>query len=238
MDSKHWLSQLRAELARRKLPPQYVERFVVELSDHVTDLQKDRMSTDAKDLHGVFQRLGEPGHLADSAAKEYREARFSGRHPVFAFVVLPILALPVLWVGYVVAVMAMAKILGLETGKADTGSLTWQWANACAPFVVLGMLLVPVGLAAAFFCRLASKAGVSWKWTLAACFVLAFVGALAMSDVVLPTETTQGRFTFGYRLGLYPTASQVLQFLLPLAIGGWAIWRQIKGRVGQTTFHA
>jgi hypothetical protein len=38
----------------------------------------------------------------------------------------------------------------------------------------------------------------------------------------------------GFGLGMYPSALQTLQFLLPLAIGGWAIWRQTKGRVGQT----
>ena len=237
MDSKHWLSQLRAELARRKLPPQYVERFVVELSDHVTDFLEDRMSTDAKDLHGVFQRLGEPGQLADSAAKEYRKGRFSRRHPLLMFVVLPVLSLPGLWVAYVLGMLLTAKSLGLESGKVDTATTVWQWANACAPFFVMGMLLVPVGLTTAFFCRLARNAGVSLKWTIVACFVLALLGGLATSQFVLPTETTQGRLTVSFGFGLHPSSLQVLQFLLPLAIGGWAVWRQMKGRVGQT-FHA
>ena len=87
-----WASA-RAELARRKLPPLYVERFVSELSDHLTDWREDRMSTDAKDLHGVFERLGSPGQVAASAAQEYRRARFSRRHPVLMFVVLPLVAL-------------------------------------------------------------------------------------------------------------------------------------------------
>ncbi|MEX0676650.1 MAG: hypothetical protein WD063_06215 [Pirellulales bacterium] len=233
MDTKRWLSQLRAELVGRRLPSQYVERFVWELSDHVIDFLEDRMSTDAKDLHGVFDRLGAPGAVADSAAREYRQGRFSRRHPIFAFVVLPILALPALWVGYVMAMMATAKILGLESGKVDTSGAIWQWANACLPFVVLGMLLVPVGLAAAFFCTLAIKAGVSWKWTLVACFVLALLGGLVSSQFVLPTEYTQGKLMIGFRLAVYPSASQALQFLLPLSIGGWVVWRQIKGRVGQ-----
>lgn len=237
MDAKRWLSQLRAELVRHKLPPFYVERFVGELSDHVSDFLEDRMSTDARDLHGVFERLGAPGQVADAAAKEYRKARFSRRHPVLSFVVLPILSLPLLWVAYAMCMLLAAKSLGLEGRNVDTGTTVWQWANACAPFFVVGMVLVPVGLATAFFCRLARKAGVSLKWTMSACFVLALLGGLASSQFLLPTETRQGMLKFGFGFSLHPSAVQTLQFLVPLAIGGWAVWQQTKGRVGQT-FHA
>jgi hypothetical protein len=233
VDARHWLSQLRNELEQRKLPGEYTARLVAELSDHLVDLLEDPMSTDAKDLHGVFQRLGEPGRVAARAAQEYRRARFSRRHPVVTFVVLPILALPFFWVGCVMAMLAVVKLLGLETGKVDTGSAVWQWADACVPYVVLGLLVVPVALAAAFFSRLAIAAGVSWKWTFAACAVVAVLGGMAMTEFVLPTEHTKGELHLGLALGLRPSASQMLQFLLPLAIGGWAIWRQIKGRTTQ-----
>lgn len=241
MDAQHWLRELRAELARRRLPPQYVERFVLELSDHVTDFQEDRMSTDAKDLHGVFDRLGAPGQVADSAAKEYRKGRFSRRHPVLMFAILPILSLPFLWAAYAIAMLLAAKALGLETGKlgvesgqVDTSTAAWQWANACAPFFVVGLVLVPVGLATAFFSYLARRAGVSTRWIVALSFVLALVGGLATSQFVLPTETSQGRLMVGFGIGLHPSALQGLQFLLPLAIGGWAAWRQITRRMAQS----
>ena len=97
------------------------------------------MSTDAKDLHGVFDRLGAPGQVADSAAEEYRKGHFSRRHPLLMFVILPILLLPVLWVAYVFCMLLTAKSLGLE-GSADTGTAVWRWANACAPFFVVGMV--------------------------------------------------------------------------------------------------
>jgi hypothetical protein len=233
VDAGHWLSRLRSELERKKLPSDYVARLVAELSDHLVDFLEDRMSTDAKDLHGVFQRLGEPGRIAARAAQEYRRARFSRRHPVVTFVVLPILALPLLWIGCVLLMLAFVKLLGLETGKVDTASAVWQWADACAPYVVLGMLLVPIALAAVFFSRLAIAAGVNWKWTLAACALVAVLGGMAMTKFVLPTEHTRGELQVGLALGPHPSASQMLQFLLPLAIGGWTIWRQIKGRAGQ-----
>jgi len=230
MDAQHWLRELRAELVRRRLPLAYVERFVGELSDHTTDFLEDHMSTDANDLHGVFDRLGAPGQLADAAATEYRKGRFSRRHPALMFVALPILSLPLLWACYALCLFVMAKFLGLESGNVDSGSAVWQWAYACAPYFVIGMVLVPVGLATAFFCRLARRAGMSLKWTLAACFVLALLGGLATSQFLLPTETSKGTLFVGLGVGLHPSTLQVLQFLLPLAIGGWAIWRQTKSR--------
>jgi hypothetical protein len=230
MDARHWLRELRTELVARKLPPRYVERFVLELSDHLTDLTEDRMSTDAKDLHGVFDRLGAPGHVAHAAAKEYRQARFSRRHPVLMFVLLPILSLPVLWTAGVVALVVLVKLMGIESGKVVTSEPVWQWANAVVPYLVVGLMVIPLAIAAAFFCRLASRAAVSWKWSLAACLLLAAFGGMAVAQFMLPTDTSQGRLTFGFGISAHPSASQVLQFLIPLAIGGWAVWQQLKRR--------
>ena len=230
MDAKRWLDELRTQLVRRKLPPLYVERFVVELSDHLTDCMEDRMSTDAKDLHGVFQRLGPPGQVAAAAADEYRRARFSRRHPVLMFVVLPIVALPLLWAASVVLLILVAKLLGIETGQVVTGGPAWQWANTVLPYATVALLIVPLAVAATFFCRLAARAGVSWRWSLSACALLAVLGGAAMTQFVLPTETTKGMFQFGFSISKHPSASQMLQFLLPLSIGGWAAWRQLSGR--------
>jgi hypothetical protein len=230
VDALLWLNELRAELARRKLPPLYVERFVLELSDHFSDCMEGRMSTDAKDLHGVFQRLGSPGQVASSAAQEYRRAKFSRRHPVLMFVLMPVLSLPLLWCMSIAAVVLMAKLLGIESGNATTGA-AWRAVDAAVPHLVVGLMVVPVAVAAAFFCRVAGRAGVSWRWSLAACCLIAVLGSAAMTHFVLPTETTKGTLTFGFRLALKPTASQALQFLAPMAICGWAMWRQV-GRHG------
>ncbi len=229
MDAKHWLDEVRTQLVRRKLPPLYVERLVVELSDHLTDCMEDRMSTDAKDLHGVFQRLGAPSTVATQAASEYRQARFSRRHPVLMFVVLPIVALPLLWAASIVALISLVKLLGIESGQVTTGEAAWQWANAALPYATVGLLIAPLALAAAFFCRLARRAGVSWRWSLAACALLAVLGGAAMTQFVLPTEHAKGTLRFGFGISTHPSASQMLQFLLPLSIGGWAAWRQLSG---------
>ncbi len=159
MDAQRWLRELRAELTRSKLPPFYVERLVVELSDHLTDCMEDRMSTDAKDLHGVFDRLGAPGQVAASAAKEYRKARFSRRHPVLMFVVLPIVSLPLLWAGSILGIVLMVNLLDIRTGSQAVGGTAWHLVNACLPYVVVGLLLLPAATSAVFFTRLAQGHG-------------------------------------------------------------------------------
>lgn len=227
MNAERWLLKLRTELVRRKLPPLYVERMVLELSDHLSNLLEDRMSTDAKDLHGVFERLGTPGGVAATAAHEFRKARFSRRHPVLVFILAPVLSLPMLWFASVATVILAVKLLGIESGNSTTTAV-WQAADVALPFVIVALMVIPVALAAAFFCRVAARAGVSWKWSLAACCMIAVLGSAAMTHFVLPTETTQGSLHFGLRLALRPTASQLLQFAAPLAICGWAIWRQVK----------
>ena len=226
MLARPWLEQLRGELTRRKLPPPYVERLMSELSDHVSDSLEDPMSTDAKDFHALAHRLGSPQEVATAAATEYRRTHFCGRHPILTFVLLPIVALPLLWASGMVVMLASAKAFGLETGGDGVGGAVWHWASVNAPLIVLGVLVLPIALAAAVFCRIASTAGVSWKWTLSACGILAAIGGAAMANVVLPGMAEKGMVTFGLGIGTHPSEAQLLQFALPLAIGAWAIWRQ------------
>jgi hypothetical protein len=242
VDAKCWLEQLRAELARRKLPPQYVERFVGELSDHLTDFLEDRMSTDAKDLHGVFVRLGAPGTVADSAVKEYRKSRFSRRHPVLVFVVMPVVTLFLLWIG------------ALLTFGLSAGAVSWliggrgerfpQWLVTVMPVIASAIVLAPIALAAAWFCRVAGRAGSGWKWPLAACLVLALIGGAAFFDMKLPgtqgllhgtkfQDTAaggepKGHMMFGFGINRRPRPWQVLQFSIPLAVCALFAWRQVR----------
>lgn len=223
MDAQRWLHELRAELARRKLPPLYVERFVLELSDHLTDCMEDRMSTDAPDLRGAFRRLGTPGQVASTAAGEYRKQKFSRRHPVLMFVVLPIVAVPLLWFVKVASVVLLIKVLNVKEGTV-VGPLAGQAILYAFVFATI----VPVTVAAAFFCRMALRAGANWKWLLAACGILAVVGGAAVTQMTLPTATSRGSLRLGFGISTHPSPAQIAQFLAPLAICGWAIWRQVS----------
>jgi hypothetical protein len=228
VDAPHWLHELRTELVRRKLPPLYVERLVSEMTDHFTDCMEDRMSTDARDLHGVFESFGSPAEVARSAAAEFRKAKFSRRHPVLMFLVLPVLSLPLLWFGKVALVVALIKLFGLQSDQYEVHSTVWQAADVALPYVIVSLTVIPVAIAATFFCYLARRAAVNWRWTLAACSLLAVIGGAAIAQLALPTATSKGSLTFGFGISTQPSASQILQFLLPLAICGWAIWRQLR----------
>ncbi len=231
--ARPWLEQVQRELHERKLPPLYVERFLSELSDHIFDSMEDPMSTDARDLHKLAHHLGTPSEIAATAAKEYRRAHFCRRHPVLMFVALPVVVLPLAWAASMVVIIALAKAFGLETGGAGIGGSVYQWAEVNAQVVMLAMLVIPVALVAALFCRMAIKAGVSWKWMLTTCSILAVIGGAAAANLIMPGEVTRGTFSFGFGFSLHPSYAQLFQLAVPLAIGGWAIWRQLSQRPGR-----
>lgn len=223
MDARVWLDQVRSECLRQNLPPLYVERLVSELSDHLFDFMEDSMSTDAKEFSYATSRLGMPGEIATLAAREYRQQRFSGRHPLLTFVLSPIVTLLMLWAAPIACSILAAKALGIDS-SADLSPA----ANSMMPLVAMGYVLAPIAVAAAFYCRLATKAAVSWKWTLATCVILALIGGTAFASVTLPTAVSKGTIMFGFGVGLRPRPQQWLQFALPLSIGCWAIYRQMS----------
>jgi hypothetical protein len=226
MDAQRWLSRFRLELTRHRLPPPYVERLAQELSDHIHDFMEDRMSTDAKDLPRLGRHLGAPSRVATEAAAEYRRGKFAARHPILMFVLMPILSLPILWAAWVISILLVAKMLGLQTGEPTNSGPVADWANAVLPFLIVGLLFLPSALCAALYCRLADRAALSWKWSLTACTLIAVIGGLAVTKIALPRGNIQGNIMFGFGVSSHPSASQVLQFLLPMVIVGWTIWRR------------
>lgn len=245
MDARQWLEQVRGELGRRKLPPFYAERLVEELSDHLTDFLEDRMSTDAKDLHGVFHRLGSPATVAATAAGEFRKQRFSRRHPVLVFVVMPIATLALLWASAIFLFASAAGIVSwLTTGREEHFP---EWLVAGMPVFASAIVLAPIALTAVFFCRIAGRAAVGWKWPAGACLMLAIIGGAAFFDMkissidrglihgtqfrdVSPPPPPTGSMMFGFGLNTRPRPWQILQFTVPLAICACFIWRQANHR--------
>jgi len=242
MDAQQWLNQLQAALARQKLPPFYVERLVAELSDHITDSLEDRMSTDAKDLRHFTSPLGTPAAVAAAVIGEFRKRRFSTRHPVLAFVVLPVLSLVLGWIAAVLLfVLGAQAILWLN---GESGERFPQWLVACLPVLTGAFVLAPIAVVAALVCRVASRAAISWKWPLAACVLVALVGGTALFDVKMdgiergvlhgtqfkdvrpPLDEQHGHMMFGFGVNAHPRPWQVVQFLVPLAVCGLFAWRQ------------
>ncbi len=95
MDSQPWLGKVRQRLAEHTLPPNYVQRFMEELTDHLEDLKEEGMDRNS------FSRLGEPEQVAEAAAIVYRRRSFLGRHPAAAFLVFgvsPVVSLIALFI--------------------------------------------------------------------------------------------------------------------------------------------
>jgi hypothetical protein len=244
VDARPWLEQVRAELARRKLPPLYSERLLSELSDHITDFTEDSMSTDTCHVRDAVRPMGVPADIADSAAKEYSGRNFWGRHPLLAFIAMPIVVLPLLWAAMVMLFIWTAQLIGLsEDGGASFEQLP-NWLSSTLPSVVFAIVVIPLGIAAALVCRVARKAGRARWWPLVACTLLAIIGGMTFFDVALPGTHRRGvlhdsriggqdpelehrsAVCFGFGVGKYPKWWQLTQFALPLAIGVWAVHRQ------------
>ena len=192
MNAQQWLDQFRGELDRHKLPPLYSERLLSELSDHITDFLEDPMSTEALDRPNASRTLGRPAEVAQTAASEYRQRKFLGRHPLLGFVALPIVTLPVLWAVTVFTFAMVAKLCGFgSNGTLSTAELP-PWVNYSLATVVFGLVLVPIALAAWLFCYVARSSGVTTKWPLIACLILAVIGSPAFLDVALPGTNQRG----------------------------------------------
>lgn len=215
MANQPWLETLRGELARRSLPPAYIERFVQELEDHLEDVMEDSMSTTDE----LGSRIGTPAGLAELAGAEYRSRRRWECRPWLAwvtFAVLPVPALLLFWTGAVALVMAGGEIGIGEVLRSASGEFTPTGAALIRGIVAVALLVPPAALALGF-ARLAQRTASRRRWTLVASAVLALVASLATHSVVLgsPGEST---FTFGLSVGAW-TLWQVLQAVAPLMVG-------------------
>jgi hypothetical protein len=223
-----WLDELRAQLERKRLPPAYAARLLDELSDHVTDLLEDQMSTDALESHSVFDRLGAPEDVARQAAAEYRRRNFCGRHPILMFVVLPVMAIPV------------AYFLGMMTAIG----VGWLWKSShpgltsdqMSPLGIAGLRLLctvaqvaPVAAVAAFFGWLAARSGVNRKWPIVMCVTLGLIVAVSHFDMYLSPLPSKSAISIGF--GYYGWRRwfvQLARFGAPVLVGMSIFARRLR----------
>ena len=241
MDARHWLRELRQELVRRKLPRRYVDRLVMELSEHLSDVTEDAMRTDAHEPNSIVDRLGTPGQLAERAATEYSHGRFSARHPWLTFVGLPVVLLPLLWSS--VALVLIAVVYGAASLFTFDAPFP-LWGKLAVVVTAYAMIDLPILLSAALICRLASRADLHWKWPMIGCGLLALVSAQVCPVVRVNTADAMWSlffltpyFDLGHGQYLTSTgtslmtatarATQVFQFTLPLVVGALAVWRHV-----------
>jgi hypothetical protein len=247
VDAQPWLEELQHELDRRKLPRRYVARLLGELSNHFTDFMENQMSTDAQQLQIVVTRLGRPSDIADTAVKEYSRHRFAARHPLLTFGALPVVLLPLLWIGFALSVWGLLEVAGGFFGDVPDGPLP-RWVEWGILLVVYGTMNVPIVISAGLICRLAGKAFVSRKWLAFALLMLALVASSIYPHVAMKTADRPGLICFvtPYWGDLYPPAdpsnvlyvrvprtariAQIVQVALPLVFGARVACRHLVVR--------
>jgi hypothetical protein len=214
-----WREELRRELARRGLPPSYIERLVQELCDHFDDMEEE-VGMEAGSSCSPDERMGQPTNLAAAAVAEYHKRAFSRKHPVVTFAVLPVLLLFGLWGTLVVAAYVVGAVAELDDSVSIT-LIDLLIANCC--------ILIPIAVVALAFCRFARNNGLDRRWPMMTTGILAVIAASIWSNVI--TAGPKNEPTLGLMLGLPLVAQPILQAMLIFAIGGWYCW---QGRRPQT----
>jgi hypothetical protein len=223
MYTQKWHDEVVEAMRNQGLPGYYIRRFADELSAHLQDvLQENPLMDDAT----IYSRLGQPDDLAEHALRTLRQSKFCGRHPLLAFVVLPIPAVLLILATATFGLLCLSKLLPDE----------WIAENANAfgaTAICLMIRFVPFLLASALFCRAAWRAGCSWRWSLVATMLISVLAALFVVNLTLPTHgPNTGRLVMG--LAIPPNVGQLPQFLAPLAMAG-LIWTWQRGHVMAVT---
>jgi len=216
-----WLDRLRRELRKRALPSTYSARLIEELTDHITDVQKENRSMDA--LTSADEKMGSPELLASVAERELIRLTFAGRHPIVAFVIGPIPAIILTLSGMITLLQICGWLIPAFTGGSATPDGT-HTPTANEWTLIYGFLFfwrtVPFVLTAWFFIRLGRRARRP-VWGLAACGIVASVATLFCTSMRPATDQHPQLWLVGVGFHL----DQWLQAALPLALGLWAWWR-------------
>lgn len=231
-----WLEQYRQALAKRKLPRDYVNRLVSELADHGDDIAKENggMAMDA------CSRLGEPEQLADTALHEFRQRSVLNRRPLLAFstfVLLPLPLLTVMWFATLTAFYFAGDVLdamGLDTEagqrRDDVTPLQVGLLLSTLHLICTFVILAPPTALSWFYARLAGKTLRSRLWTIVPCLILALVTALATHSITHSDEPGKSMLMMGATIGRFEFR-QVLQFVIPFAVGMLAMRRRERAAV-------
>lgn len=176
----------------------------------------------------VSSRLGEPAAVADAAVYAFRRRTFLGRHPLAALLVFGLTPLPSLLLLLVLAFGCMYGFfsacewlgLNLNVKRFDPA------ASIVLPYVFsLTMVAIPAALASLFYCKLIQRLGLSKRWLILACVVLAFLAILPIWSVSLSDQPGKSALQCGIGFPAnfihtyFASLQQWLQFLTPLLVG-------------------
>lgn len=229
MPRRQWAERVDDELARRGVPARFRHRLLAELRDHAEDLKdgENLMMTDEV----LNDRLGEPAALAAGAAEEYRRARWTSRHPLLAFGLLPLPATLLVFAATVLLLgLALSAIGWVAAGGGDDLPRPIQVALIYA--MAWGVRLLPFAVLAVLFTRLYLRSRVSGWWYITAAAQVLIVAGLTVSQWQYSEEPGQSQCMIGFAWAPTPQGdgwalpllnlvgwSQVMQVIVPIAVG-------------------
>lgn len=180
-----WLDEIRQRLADQALPPNYIQRFAEELSDHLEDLKEENMGMEAD----AYSQLGKPEQVAEAAVTAYRRRSFVGRHTTAALLVFAIS--PAIAQYFLTLVGAMA----LMTTRGDY-ALTFHEDHWILSLVVLVVSI----FVSILYGELAVRLGVGRRWMVVSCAVLGIMALLLQLAVGLRAITVRVPIQFAVPL--------------------------------------
>ncbi len=204
-----WLDLVRQRLAKHVLPPNYVERVVEELADHLEDLKKENAEAD------TYSRLGDPEQVAEAAVVTFRRRSFLGRHPTAAFLVFTISPI-VPW-----CVLILTFEMALDAVRYKPGWILSLFPVICS--TIVGCL----------YGELAMWLGIGKKGTLVSCAVLSVIALLcgpcigwdtAMLLVQFAVPLAAGRWFIERKCSHRHAATKLLVFAISPVVSYTLLW--------------
>jgi len=182
-----FIQELRSRLLELGCPITQIRRLVREVVDHREDLKQAARSEGlpAADAEArANARLGDPLALAEQMMVTLRRSTWWGRHSVITFGLLPLLAVPVLWLALLLLQLSLGFTLGFGW---DTKHLHAAAAN---PVVFRHLVIViqcadsiAIALVTLLFCWLARRAAVSFKWLVTACTICSLYALFVQASI-------------------------------------------------------
>jgi hypothetical protein len=233
MSQPHWADRLDNELARRGVGCRYRQRLVAELLDHADDLVTREGLTMTEDV--LNERMGTPAALAAlaaQAAEEYRRSRWTSRHPLVVFGLLP---LPATLLAFVLngLLLVLLELVAYVIGSAlavDFENLPRASLVAIVYACAWSFRFLPFVLLAFLFTRLYLRARVNRWWYVVAATQILFVAGTVISAIRYSEEPGQSAWLIGFTWATVPPGEwypplpylfgwgQVLQVIVPVAV--------------------
>ena len=184
-----FIEPLRRRLVELGCPLAQVRRLAREVADHHDDLKQAAVSEGLSGADAEARanaQLGDPLALAEHLMAALRRSSWWGRHSLVGFCVVPLLAVPVLWLVLLLLQLSLEFTLGFGW---DPKKLHAAAANP-AGFRHLVIVIqcadsIAIALVTVLFCWLAHRAVVGFKWMVTACAICSLYALLVKGTITL-----------------------------------------------------